>query len=226
MNREMSYEAKIWIEKELQNYKNEILSQISTQRTDNISIEELLQAKKEVILYNHMYDVRIKRIKKRQRLLIFSGLVGLLLLTVSCFYYLAINKYLEFNIDIASIVIACISIATVLITSILSTRLYWERKNIPDKKKLIGVFISKWNEFENYITRSKGQGQKHVSIISAVQNHISTPDPNYPEKLCDFIQVLDTRNKLVHGDISQLSTEDINNAIVTVNKLMAYFKKE
>lgn len=225
MSREMSYEAKMWFEKELHDYRDEILSQVSTQGTENISIEELIQAKREVDFYNHMYDTRIKRIKQYQRILVFIALTCLLLLTISCIYYMTVNNYLEFNIDIVSIIIASISIITALIISFIGVRLYWEQSHIPDKRKLIGVFMSKWMAFEDYITRSKGQGNEHVSIISVVQNHISKPDPNYPEKLCDFIRILEVRNKLVHRDIAQLSVQDINSAIVTVDKLMSYYKE-
>ncbi|MBQ2292097.1 MAG: hypothetical protein II245_00330, partial [Bacteroidaceae bacterium] len=145
---------------------------------------------------------------------------------VSIIYYSFANNNLNIDIEHLTIVIAITTSFLAILTMMSSLIIRNKRKHIPDKKKSIDVFMSKWYDFEWELKQkfTPKDTQKTSSWINVMQLYLRDFDETYPQKEKDFYDVLNIRNKIVHGDINNVNNAELLDAIKIISKLTSEFK--
>ena len=227
MEKNISKEAEIWLNDELEKYKSNILSRVPYIKDGHeITIQELIQAKYDLDNYNSLYNVQIKNMIKNRRGLLYITTISVLISFVSIIYYSFANNNLNIDIEHLTIVIAITTSFLAILTMMLSLIVRNKRKHIPDKKKSIDVFMSKWYDFEWELKQkfTPKDTQKTSSWINVMQLYLRDFDETYPQKAKDFYDVLNIRNKIVHGDINNVNNAELLDAIKIISKLTSEFK--
>lgn len=223
----ISPEAEIWLNEELNKYKNDIISRVPyTKNGHEITIQELIQAKCDLGNYNSLYNIQIKNMIKNQRDLLCITTISILISVVSIIYYIIANNNSGTDIEYLTITMTTITLLVAIFTMMFALIIRNKRKHIPDKKMSIDIFMSKWHDFEWELKQkfTPKDTQKTFSWINIMQLYLKDFDETYPQKANDFYDALNVRNKIVHGDISNISNVELLDAIKIISKLTSEFK--
>lgn len=205
-----------------QEYKESIISQMSNLKPNyEIKEEDVVQAKNEVDRYNYNSNEDVKRLIKRQRMVMLMTLMSITYVFIGLVFYVLSKDYNETSVMNLSVVIAIISSVTAIIAAFTMLYLRRKRKNIPDKRKLMFDFIDKWKLIEKLLReRSYGNNPKNHSLLNAMQSFLDEFDDNYTGKAKDFHYVLNVRNKIVHENADSFSEAELKEAIDKEDKLL------
>lgn len=227
INKNISPEAEIWLDGELTKYRNDILSRVPfTNEEHKITIQELLQAKFDLENYNSLYNAQIKKMINNQRGLQFIIIISVLMSFVSIIYYMIAKDNSINDIEYLTITMTTITLLVALFTMIFVLVIKNKRKHIPDKKLFVDIFMSKWHDFEWELKQkfTPKDTQKTSSWINVMQLYLKEYDETHPQKANDFYNVLNIRNKIVHGDINEVNNTELLDAIKIISKLTSEFK--
>ena len=223
----ISPEAEIWLNEELNKYKNDIISRVPfTKDGHAITIQELMQAKCDLENYNSLYNIQIKNMIKNQRGLLCITIISIFISFVSIIYYMIANNNSGTDIEYLTITMTAITFLVAILTMMFALIIRNKRKHMPDKKMSIDIFMSKWHDFEWELKQkfTLKDAQKTSSWINVMQLYLRDFDETYPQKAKDFYDVLNIRNKIVHGDIINVNNTELLDAIKIISKLTSEFK--
>lgn len=223
----ISPEAEIWLNEELKKYKNDIISRVPFIKDGHeITIQELIQAKCDLENYNSLYNIQIKNMIKKQRGLLSITIISILISFVSIIYYMIANNNSGTDIEHLTITMTGITFLVAMLTMMFALIIRNKSKHIPDKKMSIDIFMGLWHDFEWELKQkfTPKDTQKTSSWINVMQLYLRDFDNTYPQKAKDFYDVLNIRNKIVHGDINNVNNAEILDAIKIISKLTSEFK--
>lgn len=226
-NKIISHEAEIWLNEELEKYKSDIISRVPFTNGDReITVQDLIQAKYALDNYNSIYNMVIKNMIKQQRKFLYIATLCIIVFLISILYFIVGYsntskdiEFLTFIMTVASFIIAFMSV--IIIYSIKN-----KQRQIPDKKKLVDIYMNKWNDFEWNLKQQyfKEENKQASSLLSVMQLYLGTFDENYPQKAKDFYYTLNMRNRIIHGELSAINNEELNYAIKIIDKLSSELK--
>lgn len=227
MKKNISKDAEIWLNNELEKYKSDILSRVPyIKEGHEITIQELIRAKYDLDNYNSLYNIQIKNMIKNQHRLLYITIISILISFVSIIFYSFANNTSNIDIEHLSIVMYITMSFLAILTMSLALIIRNKRRHIPDKKKSIDIFMSKWYDFEWELKQKFAPKdlQKTSSWINVMQLYLRDFDDTYPQKAKDFYDVLNIRNKIVHGDINNVNNEELLDAIKIISRLTSEIK--
>lgn len=227
MQKNLSKDAEIWLNEVLEKYKSDILSRVPYIKDGHeITMQELIQAKYDLDNYNSVYNVQIKNMIQNQRNLLYITIISIMISFVSIIYYIFANNNSNIDIEHLSIVMTITTFLLAIFTMLLALIIRNKRMHIPDKKKSIDIFMGKWNDFEWILKQrfTSKDTQKTSSWINIMQLYLKNVDKRYPQNEKDFYEILNIRNKIVHGDINNVENTEILEAIKTISRLIYEIK--
>lgn len=221
-NKTISHEAEIWLKQELEKYKTDIISRVPFTNGDNeITVQELIQAKYALDNYNSIYNMEIKNMIKQQRKFLYIAILCIIVSLMSILYFIVGNNKASWDIELLTVIITATSFIIALLSVSITYIIKNKQRHIPDKKKLVDIYMNKWNDFEWNLKRQyfKEENKQASSLLSVMQLYLGTFDENYPQKAKDFYYTLNMRNRILHGELSAINNEELNNAIKIIDKL-------
>lgn len=227
IKKNISPEAEIWLNEELKKYKNDIISRVPfTNEKHEITVQELLQAKFDLENYNYLYNTQIKKMINNQRGLQFIIIISALISFVSIIYYMIAKDNSITDIEYLTITMTVITFLVATFTIIFVLVIKNKRKHISDKKLFVDIFMSKWHDFEWELKQkfTPKDTQKTSSWINVMQLYLREYDETHPQKANVFYDVLNIRNKIVHGDINEVTNAELLDAIKIITKLTSEIK--
>lgn len=229
-NDNISQEAKVWLEHELEKYKSDIISRIPFD-SDNrvITVNDLIQAKYSLENYKSLYSDSIKKTIKKQRLLYYMVMACILtlLLTVA-YYYIVVNNGTIGGLEKFTIIVMTITMFTLLFTITYSVIIGIRKNNMPDKKIMVDKFMYEWYMFENILKQkySVKNSKNTISWLNVIQSYINDSKERKPQMVQDYYLILNIRNKIVHGKFNSLDNNELNNAIKIISRMIISLNNE
>ncbi|MBR2370315.1 MAG: hypothetical protein IKA83_09215 [Paludibacteraceae bacterium] len=189
-------------------------------------MQELEQAKSDIDNHKLLYNIKIKKMIKKQRSLLYMTSLRVLISVVSYINYKIANNP-TIDLQHISMIMTTISLFMTILSMTLALLIRFIRIQVPDKKKSVDLFMCMWYDFE-WALKEKFMIQyttKMPSWINVTQFYLSNIDTTYPQKSKDFYDVLNIRNKIAHGDINSINNDQLIEAIKIITKLNHNLKK-
>lgn len=222
--RKISPEANKWLDNELIKYRKNIISQVPFINDEHeITIQELMKAKYEVDdLYSKKQYINVKNNRFK---LIFVVTISFFTTFVSIIYYVIANNAAVKELKNWATIVAIASIILLILVVSLSLYLHRTKKHIQEKN-IINIFMDNWNELEFELKQkfTSKDTSKSLPWIDVMQMYLKESDENYPEKAQNFYYVLNTRNKIVHGEQNSINYTELLEAIKLLSKLTSNIK--